>query len=290
MERLLQVLVNGANSGALYALIAMGFGIVFKATRVVNFAHGQYIVAAGIIAAVLQTDLGWSLLLIVPAVLLVGAALGVGTETVAFRMLKRPDALTVTIGTVAVGILLQAVLLNTTDGASYGVREWPGPRLRFDSFTVSPQVWWNVAIAVLAAVSLTWFFTRTRRGIGLQAAADDRDTAALYGVSPASTALWTFGLAGALGGLAGLLLTSVTLISFSAGFLYGLKGFAAGMLGGLGSMKGALLGGVVIGLAESAVATYLSNTYAPVVAFVVLMVVLVARPTGIFREVAVERV
>lgn len=290
MDRLLQVLSTGLGSAAIYALIGMGFSLVFKTTRVVNFAHGLYLVVAGVLGSVLQRELGWPLLVVVVVVIGAGVVLGFATEIVAVRFLKSPTALTVTIGTVAIGIVLEAALLETTGGATFGMTGWPGPDLVLGSVTISAQTIGNVIIACVVAAALTMFFSRTRRGVALQAGADDRDTATLFGVSYRATTLWTFGLAGALGALAGLATTPVTLVTFNVGFLFGLKGFAAAMLGGLGSMKGALLGGLIIGVTEAVFATYVTSNFAPIVAFAVLLAVLVYRPSGLFRELAVERV
>ncbi len=290
MDRVLQVLVTGLGAGAIYAIIGMGFSVVFKATRVVNFAHGEYLVVAGVLASVLQRSMGWPLIPTIVVVVVVGSALGVSTEIVSVRLLNRPSAITVTIATVAVGIMIQAAMLKSTSGKPYGLDEWPGLRFKLGHITVSSQTVWNILLACVLAFLMNMFFSRTRRGIALQAGADDRDTATLFGVSYSSTTLWTFGIAGALGAVGGMVLTPVTLISFSMGFLYGLKGFAAAMLGGLGSMQGALVGGLIIGMAESIVATYLTSTYAPVVIFVVLLLVLIFRPSGLFKELAVERV
>lgn len=290
MDRFLQVLSTGLGSAAIYAIIGMGFSLVFKTTRVVNFAHGVYVVLAGILGSVLQRQLGLPLLVVVVVVLAAGLVVGFGTEVVAVRFLRAPSALTVTIGTVAIGIVIEAAMLQTTGGRTYGMSGWPGPDLVVGSVTISAQTIGNVVIACVLAAALTVFFSRTRRGVALQAGADDRDTATLFGVSYRATTLWTFGLAGVVGALAGLAMTPVTLVTFNVGFLYGLKGFAAAMLGGLGSMKGALVGGLVIGLVEAVFATYVTSNFAPIVAFAVLLVVLVFRPSGLFRELAVERV
>ncbi|SCL20053.1 amino acid/amide ABC transporter membrane protein 1, HAAT family [Micromonospora pallida] len=290
MDKVLQIIVTGLGAGAIYAIIGMGFNVVFKATRVVNFAHGQYLVVAGVLASTLQRTLGWPLIPTILVVLVVGTVLGLATDAVAIRMLRRPDPITVTIATVAVGIVIEAVVLKVTAGKTYGLDEWPGLSFPLGPVTVSSQTTWNILLAGVLAFLVHSFFTRTRRGIALQAGADDPATATLFGVSHSTTTFWTFGIAGLLGGIAGLAMTPVTLVAFSTGFLFALKGFTAAILGGLGSTKGALVGGLIIGLTEALVATYFSSTYAPAVAFGVLLVVLVFRPSGLFKELAVERV
>lgn len=290
MVTLLQSIVSGVGSGAIYAVIALGFCVVFKTTRVVNFAHGQYLVIAGIIGSILTRNLGWPMLVTCLVVIVIGIGAGVGTELVVFRALGRPDPLVMTLGTVAVGLVIEAVVLILTGGATYGMDQFWGPNAKVMTVTITAQLVWNVIIAVVATAVLILFFSRSRRGVSLQAAADDRETAALYAIAPGMTTLWSFGIAGALGALAGLMLTPVSPVSFGIGLLFGLKGFAAAMLGGLGSIQGALVGGIAIGLAESFTASYLSGLASGVVAFVVLLAVLFFRPSGIFKALAVERV
>lgn len=292
MSEFLQFLLSGIGVGAIYALVAVGFSIVYKGTRAINFAQGEYVVVGGILASVLTRSEGWPLGLAVVAVVVGGAMLGIATELVAVRLLKRPDALTMTIGTVAIGIAIAAVVGLESEGTpSYALDAFSGDRpIEFAGALVSPQTLWNIAIVIVAAVAMAAFFNRTRRGISLRAAADDPDSAGACGVSVGTTTLWTFGLAGALGALAGAAITPVTLMAPAAGVQLGLVGFAAAMLGGLGSLQGALVGGLVLGIAETLVAGYVSSTYASLVAFVVLLGVLFTRPTGLFREVEVQRV
>lgn len=290
MITFLQSIISGLGTGVIYAVIALGFSIVYKTTRVVNFAHGQFLVIAGILGSIFTRNLGWPMLLACLAVIVLGIIIGVGTEVVVFRVLSRPAPLVMTLGTVALGIIIEAIVLITTGGSTFGMNQFAGNDVKVLSITITAQFVWNVVIAVGLTAALMLFFSKTRQGISLQAAADDRETAALYGISPGATTLWSFALAGALGAIGGLMLTPVSPVAFSVGLLFGLKGFAAAMLGGLGSMQGALIGGLAIGLAESFTATYINGLVAGVVSFVVLLLVLFVRPAGIFKEMAVERV
>jgi branched-chain amino acid transport system permease protein len=290
MTNFVQSIISGLGAGAIYVAVALGFSIVYKSARVVNFAHGQYLVVGGIVATILVKDMNWALPFVILSVLVIGVALGVGTEVVVFRILKRPDHLVMTLGTVAVGLIIETAVLIPTDGGLYSLTEFPGPRFSIASVIVSSQLMWNLFIAISATVILQYFFHRTRRGITLQAAADDRTTASIFGISAGTTTLWSFGIAGALGTLAGIMYTPLSPMTFSIGLVIGLKGFAAAMLGGLGSMKGALLGGIVIGLLEGFTATYTNSFISGLIPFITLLLVLLFKPSGIFKEVAVERV
>lgn len=290
-ERLLQVVAIGLSLGAIYAIIALGYSVVYKATRVVNFAHCQYLMVAGLLAAWLNRDLGVPLLWAIGAGILAGVVLGALTEFVAVRLLKQRDPLTITIGTVVIGLIIEALALQATSGSTYSMKTpWPSLSFSIDGVAFSGQTFWNLAIAVVLTIGLGEFFRRTRRGTGLQAAADNNDTAALYGVSRTTTTLSVFLIAGLLGGIGGVAMVPVTLMTFSLGLVFGLKGFAAATLGGLGSIQGALVGGLLIGLMEAFVTVYISAALSSIVAFCVMLGVLLWRPTGLFREVAVERV
>ena len=150
--------------------------------------------------------------------------------------------------------------------------------------------WQRIGFVGVLAVLFALFFRFTRQGVLLRAAADDGEAAAMMGVSLRETTAWTFALAALLGGVAGLSLTPVTLMSFESGTLLGLKGFAAAMLGGIGSMYGALAGGLLLGLAEAMTAGYVSSQWADVVSFIVLLVILFVRPTGILGLRGARRV
>lgn len=290
MTNVIQSIISGLGAGVIYVAVALGFSIVYKSARVVNFAHGQYLVVGGILASILIQDLNWAVPLVVLVVLVVGIALGVSTEIVVFRLLKKPDHLVMTLGTVAVGLIIETAVLVPTDGGLFSLEAFPGPKFSIASVIISPQLLWNLLIAISATLALQFFFSRTRRGITLQAAADDRTTASIFGISAGSTTLWSFGIAGALGALAGIMYTPLSPVTFSIGLIIGLKGFAAAMLGGLGSMKGALLGGLSIGLLEAFTATYTNSFISGLIPFTALLFVLLFKPSGIFKEVAVERV
>ena len=290
MTNVIQSIISGLGAGSIYVAVALGFSIVYKSARVVNFAHGQYLVVGGILASILIQDLNWAVPLVVLVVLVVGIALGVSTEIVVFRLLKKPDHLVMTLGTVAVGLIIETAVLVPTDGGLFSLEAFPGPKFSIASVIISTQLLWNLLIAISATLALQFFFSRTRRGITLQAAADDRTTASIFGISAGSTTLWSFGIAGALGALAGIMYAPLSPVTFSVGLTIGLKGFAAAMLGGLGSMKGALLGGLSIGLLEAFTATFTNSFISGLIPFTALLFVLLFKPSGIFKEVAVERV
>lgn len=288
---LLQVLFAGLSIGAVYTLVALGFGVVWSGTGAINFVQGEYVMLGGVVAALTRELTGLSLVWCVLIALAVSGLAGLLTEfgILGWGRLRSGEA--ITIATIAVAVIVKGVVMLTTDRRTYGLPTFLGDApIRVGGAGASTQMLWNLGTALVAVVALTVFFRTTRRGTMLRAAADDREVAASFGVSFRSTARWTFVLAALLGGLAGAGLAPLTVMSFDSGTLLGLKGFAAAMLGGLGNPYGALAGGLALGVAEAAVAGYGAPAYADAVAFVVLLVVLFARPTGLFSAAKVARV
>ena len=291
MADLFQIILSGIGAGAIYALIGLGFSIVYKATKAINFAQGEFLMIGGIVASVLYEKYDWPLLAAAAAVVLLGAVLGVMTDLVAVRFLRRPDPLTITIGTVGVGIAAKAIMLLQTDGLSYSLPSFSrSTPIEIGGALLSPQTIWNVGLGIAALILLSIFFSRTRQGVSLRASADDRDTASAFGMSFGSASMWAFGLSGALAALAGVAITPVTLMSYQHGTEFGLIGFTAAILGGLGSMQGAVVGGLIVGVSEALVGGYISSTYASGTAFAILLIILFTRPNGLFRSEAIARV
>lgn len=291
MAHLIQIVFAGLSIGAVYALVALGFGIIHRGTGAVNFAQGEYVMLGGVVAGVLHERAAPPLLVTVVLALAVGVLAGLLTEIVGVRFTRRPNPETITIASIGVAVALKAAVTILTQRRTYTLPAFSGDTpIQIAGAAAHPQMLWNLAMVAAAAVALTAFFRYSRRGVIMRAAADDQEMVSAFGVSFRSTTAWSFALAGLLGVAAGVGLTPLTLISFDSGTLLGLKGFAAAMLGGLGNMYGALVGGFVLGLAEALVAGYGGSAFADVVAFALLLVILFVRPTGILRQLQVERV
>jgi branched-chain amino acid transport system permease protein len=287
----LQFSFAGLTIGAAYALVAVGFSIVYRGTGAINFMQGEYVMVAGVLAGLIHELFGPPLLLTVAVTLAASLLAGLLTELIGVRIVGARTADAITIVTIGLAVVLKAGTMIATGKRTFALPAFSGSEpIRVGAAALLPQTIWNVALVGLAAVLFTLFFRGTRRGVMLRAAADDRDAARMMGVSLRETTGWTFALAALLGGVAGVSLTPVTLMSFESGTLLGLKGFAAAMLGGIGSMPGSLVGGLLLGLAESLTAGYVSSQYTDVVAFAVLLLVLFARPTGLFGLAALRRV
>ena len=203
-------------------------------------------------------------------------------ERVGIRPARSADPLVLIFLTIGLSIILRGVMALV-----WGKNRMAVPSLTSDdplrlfNAAIMPQTLWILALTALAIALLAWFYRRTRLGLMMRAVATNPRAAAVVGLPLGRVRMLTFGLAGALGGLAGVLVTPITTLSHDVGVLLGLKGFAAAILGGFGSLPGAIIGGLGLGLLESLSAGYISSAYKDVCAFVVLLLVLFVRPKGL---------
>lgn len=280
-QDLMQFIIAGITNGAIYALIALGFGVVNNTMGIVNFAQGDFITLGGMITYTFLNTIG----LPMPAALLTAVAL----VTVASMLLER---VTINISKSKASMVLVFLTIGASVAMRGGIKLTWGKNpmalasisgetpLKFMGVTVMPQALWIFGITTAAVVALVLFFRYSRAGLAVRAVADNPEAAAVVGLRVGLVRSLSFGLAGLLGGLAGVLVTPITTLSFDVGVLLGLKGFSAAILGGFGSFPGAILGGVILGLLESLTAAFISSAYKDVMAFAVLLAVLFFMPHG----------
>ena len=282
MDELLQFLVAGLKNGSIYALVALGFTVVFAATGAINFAQGEFFMLGGMLGAVFA-GLGLPLPMAAVAAVAATAAIGALFEVLAVRPVAGGDPLRVIMVTIGGAVLLRQLALHL-----FGPDERPlapfssGPPLAVAGATVERQTVWIWALTTLVVVALALLYRRTAFGRAMRATALDRDAARLVGVDAAAMVRASFVLAAALGAVAGLAVAPLTQAAFNTGAGMGVKGFAAAILGGLGNPAAAVAGGLLLGLLESLTAGYVSPVYKDAVAVVVLLLVLFLRPQGLF--------
>jgi branched-chain amino acid transport system permease protein len=291
-----QQLINGLTLGAVYALIALGYSMVYGVLRLLNFAHGDvYMVGAFIGYGVMIALLPDSGALIAPAliVLLMMLAamlgcglLGVAIEQFAYRPLRNSPRIAPLISALGVSFFIQnAVQLTlSADFRNYTTERLIDPGLVLDlgSARVSATRAMVIVVAVLLMAALQYLVRRTSLGRAMRAVAIDREAAAMMGVNVDRVIVATFFIGSAMAGAAGVLTGVVfTRIWHFMGFTAGLKGFTAAVVGGIGNIPGAMLGGFLLGLAESFAVGFISPTYKDVIAFVVLVIILLIRPQGL---------
>jgi branched-chain amino acid transport system permease protein len=282
---ILQLLLNGIALGAAYALAALGFVLVLSATRAVNFAQGDMVVAGGFLAVALAQLLPLPGLLLLPAVVALMAGLGLLVSLAAYLPLRDRPPTSIFISTIAVGVVLQQGA-----NAIFGAAPQAGPALvgtgvvALGGLTLPRQSLAIVAVAALLVGGLHLLLTRTQLGRRLRAAAQDPEMARAIGVNPVIMACASFALAAALAGAAGLLLANQYFVTPTAGGELMLKAYIAVVIGGWGRLSGAVLGALVIALFEVGVAAAVSYPVAEGLLYAALLAILLLRPEGLLGE------
>ncbi|MFL6567476.1 MAG: branched-chain amino acid ABC transporter permease [Burkholderiales bacterium] len=286
----LQSLFSGLTVGAIYALVALGFAIIYNASRVINFAQGEFVMIGGMAAAVF-VDAGLPLPVSVVVAVGLGMLVGLLLEKLAVEPARGAPVVTLIIITIGASILLRGIAALVWDKKIHSLPSFSGEApLVIGGATLLPQTLWVLGTTLAAVAALWWFFNRTLSGKAMLAVSHNRLAAQLVGISVRRVLLVSFGLSAALGALAGVLIAPISFTAWDVGVMLGLKGFAAAMLGGIGSGPGAIAGGLALGLIEALGAGYLSSAYKDVFAFVVLLTALVFLPNGLAGRGAAERV
>lgn len=286
----LQIILSGLGNGSIYALIAVGFNIIFKSTGALNFAQGEWVMLGGMLAAFCFNDAHlpvWQACLLAGlAVALVGAL----TERLLIRPLVNQTPFALTLVTVGIALLSKSLVMLTLGKNPVGYPGLSGREfVQLSGASIASQTLWILAIT-LALMALTHvFFAHTRWGCAMRAAAANPAAAALVGIRHRRVVLGSFIIAAAVGGLAGTIITPLTLMSYDSGAMLGFKGFSAAMLGGLGSLPGATLGGLLLGLLEALVSGYVTSQFKDAAAFLILLLVLLLRPQGLLGKAEINK-
>jgi branched-chain amino acid transport system permease protein len=278
--QLAQYLASGLVVGGVYALIGLGFVIVYRVTRIINFAQGEFVMLGALLMATGQ-HLGLPTAAAFALVVLAVAAGGVLLERVGIHPVRRAPPVTALIVTIGASIAIRGVALAVWGTDPYALDAFSaGPPLRVLGASVVRQAFWVLVVAGIAFVVLWAFFTRTYAGTAVTACAVNARGARLMGIRVERMWLLAFALSGALGATAGAVIAPITYATYDMGLMLGLKGFVAAALGGLVSPPGAIAGGFLLGLLESLSAGLLSSGYKDAVAFVVLIALLLAQVGG----------
>jgi branched-chain amino acid transport system permease protein len=303
MNEFVQVVVYAVTIGSVYALVAFSYSLVFSTTRIVNFAQGTLVIVGGYLAWWLWSsvfDREVSMIVVAALTVLLAAGVGLIFDLVAIEPLGQFDPgtniawLVTTFGAAIVVQELVAQLISDTGqsipdlfASFFG---WHGSVVR--DVAIGPSDVILVGTTLVLVVALEWLQARTRVGRAFRAVAQDRQAAALMGIDPKAMVRLSFLVAGAITGLAGVLIAPSYGVRFNIGLNLGLAGFVAAVLGGLGSTRGAVVGGYLVGLVEGIVGVLSTRaeTYRPIAVFVVFVLVLTMRPTGLLGRPVVEKV
>lgn len=290
MAEFFQFLASGLTVGAVYALVALGFTLIYNASDVVNFAQGEFVMLGGMVT-VFVSAAGVPLPLAAVIAVAVSIAVGLLLYWLAIEPARGASAVTLIIITIGASILLRGIAAIVFDKQFHKLPSFSGDTpINVLGAAVQPQSFWVIGGAAVIVVLLYLFLEKTVLGKAVLATAANRLAARLVGINTTTVVALAFGGSAAIGAIAGILITPITLTNYDVGTLLALKGFAAAMLGGMGNPLGAVAGGLLLGLLESFGAGYISSTYKDAFAFIVILLVLVAMPQGLFGRRIVERV
>jgi branched-chain amino acid transport system permease protein len=305
VQVLIQTIVNGLITGCLYALIALGYSMVYGVLKLLNFAHGDlYMVGAYIGYFVIQWCGGSTALAIpVPLVILIAiviagggvGALGVAIERFAYRPLRDAPRIAPLITALGISFMLENTVLLLFGGyqRSYNAQNFSSLEggIRIDGARIDSIEIMIIVLSVLMMLGLRLLVDRTTLGKSMRAVASDREAAEMLGIDVNRTIALTFFIGSAMAGVAGVM-SGLEFGTFSntIGFLAGLKAFTAAVVGGIGSITGAMVGGVLIGMCESFSSSYINTKYTDLIVFGILILTMLARPTGLFGRRAMQKV
>ena len=290
MPEFLQFLFSGLMIGSIYALVALGFTLIYNASDVINFAQGEFVMLGGMVtffAAAAGVPLPLAALLAI----VVATAVGLLLHRLAIEPAKGASPVTLIIITIGASIFLRGVAAIVFDKNFHSYPPFAGSEpIRIGGATILPQSVLVLAGTLVIVVALWAIMTRTMIGKAMIATAANRLAARLVGINTAAIVGVSFVLSAAIGAIGGILVTPITLTNYDVGTLLALKGFAAAMLGGMGHPFGAVVGGLIVGLLETFGAGYVSSAYKDAIAFLVILLVLFVMPQGLFGRAGVERV
>jgi branched-chain amino acid transport system permease protein len=290
MAELLQFVFSGLTVGAIYALVALGFTLIYKASDIINFAQGEFVMLGGMMT-VFGAQAGLPLPVAALIAVILTTAVGLALHRFAVAPARGATPVALIMITIGASIFLRGVAQIVFDKRFHSLPSlFGGDPIKFGGAAILPQSLVVLASATLIVVVLWLFIDRTMLGKAVIATAANRLAARLIGVNTRSIVDFSFAVSAAIGAIAGILITPIALTSYDAGTLLALKGFAAAMLGGIGSAPGAVVGGLMIGMIEALSAGYFSSNYKDAVAFLIILVVLISIPQGLFGRAKVERV
>ncbi len=286
----MQYLFSGLTTGATYALVALGFAIIYNASHIINFAQGEFLMLGGM-GTVIFMGAGLPMPLAIVGAITLAVVAGVLLDKLAVEQAGNADTIPLIIITIGGSLFLRG-LAQFFWGKSYHA---PPPFTGNDPIelfgaTILPQSLWVLGSGLVLVCLLAWFFKRTLKGKAMLAVAANIDAARLAGINPKFILLLAFALAAALGAVAGVVSAPITLTAYNVGIMFTLKGFVAAVLGGLGSAVGAVVGGLLLGIMEAMTAGYISSEYKDAVPFILVLLVLFLMPSGLFGTRTTERV
>ena len=290
MINFINQIINGLSTGSMYALVAIGYTMVYGIAKMINFAHGDIIMAGAYFALLSMSYIGP-----IPAILfsiVATAALGVLTEKVAYKPLRGKGSLEVLITAIGVSYLLENVFLLIFGSAARTFPQiMPKGTINLGGISIKYITLITLIVTAVCTAILLFFINKTKLGKAMRAVSEDQGAAQLMGINVDTTVSLTFAIGSGLGAIAGVIYgCAYSLITPYIGLMLGIKAFIAAVLGGIGSVPGAMVGGLMLGVAESLTIAYISSDFSDAVVFGILIIALLVKPAGLFGKNVREKV
>ena len=292
--QVLQYLINGISIGSVYAIIALGYTMVYGIAKMLNFAHGDVIMVGAYISFCVTNYLGLPAVVSVVAAMAVCTLLGIVIEGLAYKPLRGTPSLAVLITAIGVSYFLQnaAQLIWSSSPKNFtSIIDADSITLFDGKITITAEVIMTVVVSIIVMVGLTLFTAKTRTGKAMRAVSEDRDAAQLMGINVNQTISTTFAIGSALAAVAGVLMCStIPTLQPTTGAMPGIRAFTAAVFGGIGSIPGAMLGGILLGIIETFSKAYISTQFSDAIVFSVLIIILLVKPAGLLGKQVQEKV
>ncbi len=291
-DQILQFIITGLTTGAIYALVALGFTIIYNASDVVNFAQGEFVMMGAMMTIFLSAgDNGLPLFAAAIIAIVFTICIGMILQRFAINLARGASVVATIIITIGASIFLRGLALVLWGKNFFAMPHFSGEApLHIGNATLLPQNLWVIGGTALMVLVVHYFFHHTIHGKAILACSYNRDAASLMGINIQLMLLVAYGLSALLGAMAGILVTPISFTSYDAGVMLGLKGFSASILGGMGNPMGAVVGGLLLGLIESLAAGLISSSYKDAIGFIILLLVLFIRPSGLMGRRSSDRV
>ena len=290
-EQILQYIVSGLSTGAIYALIGIGFSIIYNATGIINFAQGEFVMLGGMLTLFFMVVLKLPLWAAIPCAVAVSTLLGLLFERLAIRPLRRPTPLNLVIITIAGSILMRGLAMLLWGKDTHSLQPFSGDQpITLMGATILPQHLWILEITLVIIAVNKYFFYHTISGKAMRACSYNSRAAGLVGIDVRRMILFSFMISSAMGAMAGIIVAPLTMTAYDVGVMLGLKGFCAAIIGGMSSGMSTVIGGLILGILEALGAGLISSGYKDAIAFIILLLILFIRPQGLFGKADSERV
>ncbi len=289
-SRFLQNVVSGISMGSIYALVALGFNIIYNATGIINFTQGEFVMLGGMLMVYFAATLHLPLVIAFAVTVVIVVLVGIILERGCINPLKNPSILALIMITIAASILIKGITMFIGGKEAHTMDDFSGnAAVPLWGAMVRTQTFWVLGTLAIVVCGLVIFFNFTLGGKAMRACAYNRTAASLMGIPTRKMVMLSFALSAGIGAMAGAVIMPISMVDYQSGSMFGIKGFGAAVLGGLGNNPGAVVAGMLLGILEALTAGYISSHYKDALPLLVLLLVLFVKPSGLFGSKAVGK-